>query len=736
MNRLISTTAFLAGLAVVIWVGVGYVGSSPLGLATTALIAAAYLAGAAELWRFHHATGALETALAAVPEHAAHPGEWLSTLPPALRNPVRLRLDGERAGLPGPALTPYLVGLLVLLGMLGTFLGMVVTLNGAVIALEGTTSLQAIRAALAAPVKGLGVAFGTSVAGVAASAMLGLISALCRRARLQASQHLDGKLATSLRPYSLAHRRDETFAALQTQSQALPELVATLKAAMAQMEQHSHEQGQRLAAEQERFHREAGATYAALAQSVGASLRESLTESARLAGETIAPAVSTAMQGIARETAALQSRIAAAVEAQLDGIATRFDTSVGQVSETWMRAVSSQQHANQALERQWQDNLTRYADTFGQRSAQLLASVETAHAALRTELAATTQGIAEQTGTLHANLSATLEKRLDAVANRLDASVEAVAQNWTRALATHTAASQALSDDLRRALDAVATSLAERSAALLRSIADTGTALHAELATRDEARQSALATSLEAMAATLRQEWQRSGAQALAQQEEIVRTLGNTARDVAAAAQAQARGTIAEVARLMDTAAEAPRAAAAVIGELRRELSASIARDNELLAERSRIMETLGALLDAINHASTEQRTAIDALVTASATMLDRAGARFGEHIDAEAARLADAAAGVSGGAAEVASLGEAFGLAVQRFADSNDQLMATLARIEGALDKSLSRSDDQLAYYVAQAREIIDLSILSQRQVVEELQGAAGRQPALAGEV
>ena len=49
------------------------------------------------------------------------------------------------------------------------------------------------------------------------------------------------------------------------------------------------------------------------------------------------------------------------------------------------------------------------------------------------------------------------------------------------------------------------------------------------------------------------------------------------------------------------TAAEAPKAAAEVIGQLRHELSASMARDNSLLEERSRIMETLGALLDAIN---------------------------------------------------------------------------------------------------------------------------------------
>ena len=132
--------------------------------------------GAAELTRFGQATGTLQRALGDLPEDLPQLGDWLARLHPTLQNPVRLRIEGERSALPGPALTPYLVGLLVLLGMLGTFLGMVVTLNGTVTALESTTDLQAIRSSLAAPVKGLGLAFGTSVAGVAASAMLGALA--------------------------------------------------------------------------------------------------------------------------------------------------------------------------------------------------------------------------------------------------------------------------------------------------------------------------------------------------------------------------------------------------------------------------------------------------------------------------------------------------------------------------------------------------------------------------------
>jgi hypothetical protein len=67
----------------------------------------------------------------------------------------------------------------------------------------------------------------------------------------------------------------------------------------------------------------------------------------------------------------------------------------------------------------------------------------------------------------------------------------------------------------------------------------------------------------------------------------------------------------------------------------------------------------------------------------------------------------------------------------VQSFGESNDKLVAHLERIESALDKSLARSDEQLAYYVAQAKEVIDLSMMSQKQIVEDLQHIAGQRVA-----
>jgi hypothetical protein len=176
------------------------------------------------------------------------------------------------------------------------------------------------------------------------------------------------------------------------------------------------------------------------------------------------------------------------------------------------------------------------------------------------------------------------------------------------------------------------------------------------------------------------------------------------------------------ITRLIETASEAPRAAAEVIGQLRQEISTSVARDNALLEERSRIMETLNALLDAINHASVEQRAAIDSLVASSASAMDATAVAFSENVGSEATKLTDIAAHVTSSAVDVASLSEAFGVAVQAFNEANDKLIDNLQRIESALDKAQSRSDEQLAYYVAQAREIIDLSMSSQKEVLEEL--------------
>ncbi|CAJ4137174.1 Methyl-accepting chemotaxis protein [Burkholderia pseudomallei] len=838
---------FFAGLAAVCWIGAGYAVSNPVALAVTLVIAAGYLAGALELRRYRQATSTLAQAVAALSEPPAALGAWLERLHPSLRHAVRVRVEGERVALPGPALTPYLVGLLVLLGMLGTLIGMVMTLRGTGAALESSTDLQAIRASLAAPVKGLGFAFGTSIAGVATSAMLGLLSALCRRERLDAAQALDAKIATTLRVHSHAHQRDETFRLLQRQADLMPTLVERLQAMMHSLEQQSAASAERQIAGQQAFLGKAEETYARLASSVGQSLTDSVAESARVAGSALQPVMETTMAGLARETAALHDALTQAVQRQLDGLSAGFETTAAHVADVWRHALADHQRSSDALAQRLHGSIDRIVESFDRRSADLLDGVrarldatassvsdawrgalaqqeqaneahaernrqalETAAATFERHSAALLRAIGESHSALQATLESRDEQRLATwtdslgsiaaklgtewaqtsaqAANRQQAICDALAHTsrdlsaqatafeqhtaallrtmseshsalqatlesrdeqrlatWTDSLGSIAAKlgtewaqtsaqaanrQQTICDALAhtaRDLSAQATAFEQHTAALLRTMSESHSALQATLESRDEQRLATWTDSLGSIAAKLGTEWAQTSAQAASRQQAIYDALAHTARDLSAHTQAHASATIAEISQLVQAASEAPRIAAEVVAELRQKLSDSMVRDTAMLEERNRMLATLETLLDAVNHASSEQRAAVDALVATSSALLQRVGTQFTDEVGTQTDRLGGVAAQITGSAVEIASLGDALGAAVQSFGESNDKLVAHLQRIEAALDKSLARSDEQLAYYVAQAREVIDLSMMSQKQIIEELQRVGG---------
>ncbi len=417
---------------------------------------------------------------------------------------------------------------------------------------------------------------------------------------------------------------------------------------------------------------------------------------------------------------------------------------------------------------------------------------------------------------MHERMVDTAQAQLDGLSARFGATATTVEHSWTTALTRHEQTSATLVAGMAATLEAFSASFAQRSTALVGTVNAAYTTLQAEHTASDQQRLLAWTQSLESVAATLQHEWQHTGAQTLAQQQQICTTLTQTAQDITEQVQTSASTTLGHITRLMtcseelvqsrisseatwvqqhgermdqlvhllrtelgalreeeavrghaaverlgelqtavtghlatlgtaledpitrliQTASEAPRAAAEVIGQLRQEISNSVARDNELLEERSRILETLSALLDSIHHASVEQRSVIDTLVATSAVALNQAGSEFSEKVGSEATKLSDIAAHVTSSAVEVSSLSEAFGFAVHSFNEANEKLIANLQRIEGAMDKSMVRSDEQLAYYVAQAREIIDLSLMSQKDIFEELRQLPAKQALLAEEV
>lgn len=643
MSRPFFAATFATGLLAVAWVAASFVNSrSWLALAVTAVIAAVYLLGAFELRQFRAATRGLADALAAIPQPLPALSAWLERVPPALRNAVRLRVEGERTALPAPALTPYLVGLLVMLGMLGTFLGMVVTFQGAVFALEGSTDLQAIRSALAEPIKGLGLSFGTSVAGVAASAMLGLMSAIARRERLETARSLDGRIATELQAFSLVHQRQEALRALQAQAGALPAVAERLEVLMERIEQRSQQLDERLAQRQEQFHREVGVAYTGLAANVGRTLQDSLAASARAAGESITPAVDAAMTRIVRESQALHERLGQAAQAQAEALGRSFE----------------------------------------QRSAGLLADLQERLAAAQAAQAA-----------------AECERR-EAWTQSLQSVAGALQDQWRR-IGEETGAQQR-----------EVAQLLHRSDDLLRA----RTATEAEWLAQQRERMDQLAGVWQQELAALRREEGARGEAAVARLGELQASVAQHLATLGAALEAP-------ITRLLHTASEVPQAAAGVIAQLREEMSRVAERDNLALRERTELLQQLGTLLQAVNQAAGDQRAAVEGMLGAATATLEQAGARFAEALAAQAAQAGEVSAQVGASAVELASLAEGFQHAVQQFQDSSGQLAATLQAIEASLQRSTARSDEQLAYYVAQAREVIDLSISSQQGLVEHIQ-------------
>ncbi|SDO70645.1 protein of unknown function [Rhodoferax sp. OV413] len=842
MNRFVFAATFAIGLLSVAWVGYGFVGTSALALAVTGVIAGVYLLGALELRRYRSDTASLSTALAELEQPPADLPTWLERVPALLRNPVRMRVEGERSALPGLALTPYLVGLLVMLGMLGTFLGMVVTFKGAVFALEGSTDLHAIRAALAAPIKGLGLSFGTSVAGVAASAVLGLLSAMARRERLDVVRLLDARIATTLRPFSMAQQRQDTFKAVQLQAHALPEVAERLQALMDGIERRSQQLSEQLQGQQAQFHREVSGAYGELASSVSASLQASLTAAARAAGDSIQPVVQAAMAEMAQESTRLHQRVFEATQSQLHGLAQSWDAAAVRTSEGWATAQHNHVRSSEAQVARFDAALQGFAETFEHRSSTLLASVQAAAAQSREQQAAAdqlhlqgwTQALQSTTNTLQDEWRAmgeqalaqqkavcqTLEKTagemVEHTSQRAETTLTQVADLVVRSealLAAHATAEarwtqeqgdrlEQLADLSHTTLQGFADTFEHRSSTLLASVQAAASQSREEQATADQLHLQGWTQALQSTTHTLQSECRAIGEQALAQQQAVCQTLEKTAGEMvehtsrraettltqvadlvgrseallASHSEAEARwtqqqgerldqlaglwrteltalraeesdrgqvavdrlaqlqaavvthlatlGTALEepMARLMATAAEAPQAAAEVIAQLRQQMAGFSERDNQAFAERTQLVAQLDTLLQTLNQAAGDQSTAIESLVASAASVLDAAGGQFAQAVEAHTSQTAQVAAQVTGSAVELASLGEAFGHGVQLFSASNEKLANSLQRVEGAIQQSAARSDEQLAYYVAQAREVIDLSIAAQQTVVEDM--------------
>ena len=776
MTRSFFATAFLLGAAAILWMSSIFIGTDALALTVTVVIGAVYILGFIELHQFRQATTTLSSALDELSSNSSHEvsalTEWLRKLHPTLQNSVQLRIEGERVGLPAPVLTPYLVGLLVMLGLLGTFVGMVDTLKGAVIALEGSTELQAIRAGLAAPINGLGLAFGTSVAGVAASAMLGLMSTLSRRERMLETRQLDSKITTVFRSFSLVHNRQEAFKALQVQAHALPDVAEKLSVMALKLENMGERIGESLIANQESFHQSVNNNFTELANSVDKSLRESAAESSRitaesgrLVGESIKPIMKEVMAEISSEiitgAQTTHQQLTNTAQDQLQLLTGHFANTSEQVTQAWKTGLSAHEHSNEALVKSMNASFKDFSDKFESLAKTMVESFDKTSSSWverqesgdkeRLNLWADSFDQSQQQATTQlVDASKLFTHELKHVSDIQQSTFESVTQNfetmsssltaqWRQAGEQSVSQQQQISDslqvtarDISDTAKSSTTNMLTEITSLLKSSEDL---INVRVETESSwlqghgERMNDLTSVMKTELGALKNEEHQRGQAALERLAALEVSVANHLATLGKELEAP-------MTRLIETASETPRAAAEVIEHLQREISNNIERDNNLLEERRGIMEQLNTLSSSLEISSTGQQVAIETLVTSSTNMLQNISSQFTDHVGAETSKLSDIVSHFAGSATEMSSLGEAFSFAVEFFNESNQNLVENLSRIEVSLDQSSTRSNEQLGYYVTQAREIIDHSILSQKQMLEELRQQSQQEELFAAEV
>lgn len=678
---------FVAGLVVLAWVASGFADGQPLALAVTGMITLVFVAGAGELWQWRRITTALRKTLT-MREPTGDPDAWLQTLPASLRVAARARIEGDRMALPALQMTPYLIGLLVMLGMLGTFLGMVVTLKGATLALGSTTDLDLIRAALAEPIRGLGLSFGTSVAGVSTSALLGLAAMLARRERALGVAELEAFVAAHFHEFSPASQRQKTLA-----------LLASQQAILEAQRQLIESQQKNLPQVADRLLALAGSL-----ESTGLRLSTSLESS----GAGMTAGLETAV-----------TRMLSNLETSLAGMSMAMTSSVAGMTATVESSFSGVSGVMEGA-------VNRMSEGVEARISGLVASLQTQH----------------------------------------DSHLEAASQGWARLeTGMQSALRESLADAGRLAGDSIRPVMAEAT----RNLGGDVALLRTAVLESTEARLSALAGQLSAESGAMAKLWSDSARDNVRTLEEGLRTLMTSlaeTHNVQMAAYTERHACQLEELAGRQLAQDAERAARELA--LRDELAARhAARENEQTAarlalqaelvaaqsvfdtERAGLLQRLDAVATSLGTTLTQQTVAMGDALARSGTLLETGLGGMGERleglaalveshvrdtrellarrIEEDASRLETAAAQAASGATEVSVVAGVFSEAVLRFGDAADRLLARLTAIETALQQSATRSDEQLAYYVAQAREIIDLTLLSQKQLLERLPASRG---------
>jgi len=462
------------GLSIVLRAAALYRGTDRLAFGLVALIGAGLLLGIVELVARSRRATKLSREIAALP--ATPTDEIVDAASPPLRSALRARIAGSFAPASPPPFAAYLLGLLVMIGLLGTFLGLFESLRGAREALGSSGDVAALRAALGAPMAGLSRAFGSSAAGVSASAMLGLALVAVRRSEATVNAELGAYATGPLSSLTVSRRTLDALEAIARQGASLPVASDAMTRSAAALSDVAREVGAAL----ERTTHTIGEDLRTVAQTMRTELKGAGDASARALADAVAPRLETAVGRVvettARQAEATITRIDAASEARL-ARETEHAKALRQSLERAVESVSAAQKTEAAALR---ESIAREAktllDTMG-AARELQAEAEAARAtALAAKLDDTASAVATSLRDVVAQIGATLGETTAQVGARLDestrgfaASLEQAALSTERSFEAQRAASADADVERVRRLDDTIAAMTSRLAESTRS---------------------------------------------------------------------------------------------------------------------------------------------------------------------------------------------------------------------------------------------------------------------------
>jgi hypothetical protein len=707
-----------------------YWGHDPQASLIVAAVGVALLLGLAELLGRQLRAARLETELLALP---GHPNEnTLDVVGSQLGGMLRARVENTPSPGLGEGIAPFLTGLLVMLGLLGTLLGLFQTVHGAGSALTNANDIDALRSSLAAPIAGLTRSFGCSAAGISASAMLGLALAFVRRRENTLLRAIHAYAAGPLRAHSPLRRQARALEQLANQGNVLPQAAGAL-------------------------------------ESVGKSLGELSSQLVELQTGAL-EAQKTAFKQLLES---LQSELTRSASDSGEQLVSKLGPLLTQVAERSAEALTTQADAFSGVARELRTELAQDASARRKETSEALTSLRaqlddaeraraTAHSAELEKLATlASQGLSENERR-EREQSARISEQLE----RLDAQLEAAQLGESerlRSLDQQLTALRERDDKSRGELDALT---ARVSSELTRLVGALDSQLearashereHADHTLQAAQQLSAAATSLQAQAEAQRGAFADSAAEQKATFERLVEQLPSLFEQAARSSEASAQRVMAQLTELAEQRFTH-------ISQLLTDDVASRGQAEKTIAERAQsayegVARHSAEVTRLVEHVEQLLPQLADAAQAGAAQTLEK----LHEHVDAQAERFASLEGALAGArqehagelalqltqhaqeieqklaqtlgavhesaaiwqasSAEMQAVANLFASSIERQREASDAWIESLGDVEGAVERAGQHAaHDALSDQLAATQEVFAKQLQFQRELFEQL--------------